>query len=301
MDTQALKAFIDVADCRSFSLAAEKLHITQPAVSKRIASLELQLDCKLFDRIGRNIQLTEAGLALYPKAQKILQYVEEASRTIKELKGSVAGTLRLGISHHIGLHRLPPVLQAFSKQYPKVRLDIDFMDSEEAHEQITQGKLDLAVVTLSPDGNNHLRHETLWPDELSVVVSLDHPLAALNQVDLSTLSQFHAILPGLNTYTGQIVAQLFEHQQLKLDVSMETNYLETIKMMVSVGLGWSVLPKTMISRELAALNVKGIGIKRNLGYVHHPNRSMSNASRAFVEALILNRDKQAIKEALSPA
>lgn len=291
MDTQSLQAFIDVADYKSFSLAAEKLHITQPAVSKRIAGLELQLNCKLFDRIGRNIQLTEAGLALYPKAQKILQDVEEASRCIKELKGSVAGTLRLGISHHIGLHRLPPVLQAFTKRYPEVRLDIDFMDSEEAHEQITQGQLDLAVVTLSPDGNAHLHHETLWPDELCVVVSPEHPLASLQQVDLSSLSQFHAILPGLNTYTGQIIAQLFQQQQLKLDVSMETNYLETIKMMVSVGLGWSVLPKTMISEELTALNVKNIRIQRNLGYVHHPNRSMSNAARAFVKALILNRDE----------
>lgn len=292
MDTQALQAFIDVADYKSFSIAAEKLHITQPAVSKRIASLELQLDCKLFDRIGRNIQLTEAGLALYPKAQKILRDVKEASRSIKELKGTIAGTLRLGISHHIGLHRLPPVLQAFTKQYPKVRLDIDFMDSEEAHEQITHGKLDLAVVTLSPDGNTHLYYETLWPDELSVVVSPEHALAALHQVDLSTLSQFHAILPGLNTYTGQIVAQLFKQQQLKLDVSMETNYLETIKMMVSVGLGWSVLPKTMVNSELAALDVKDIRIQRNLGYVRHPDRSMSNAARVFVEALINNRDEQ---------
>lgn len=291
MDTQALQAFIDVTNYQSFSLAAEKLHITQPAVSKRIASLELQLDCKLFDRIGRNIQLTEAGLALYPKAQKILQDVEEASRSIKELKGSVAGTLRLGISHHIGLHRLPPVLQAFTKRYPEVRLDIDFMDSEEAHEQITHGQIDLAVVTLSPNGNTHLSHKTLWPDELCVVVSPEHPLASLQQADLSSLSQYHAILPGLNTYTGQIVAQLFQQQQLKLDVSMETNYLETIKMMVSVGLGWSVLPKTMLSEELTALNVKGIRIQRNLGYVYHPDRSMSNAARAFVKALIFNRDK----------
>lgn len=284
MDTQALQAFIDVADYGSFSVAAEHLHITQPAVSKRIAALEHHLNCKLFDRIGRSNKLTEAGRELYPKAQQILQDVREAERSIKELRGTVAGTLSIGISHHIGLHRLPPVLQDFSKRYPKVHLDIDFMDSEKAHEQIIHGQIELGVVTLDP-GHSSVKHHTVWLDTLDVVVAPDHPLSKEATITPSRLSGYNAILPDLNTYTGQIVADLFQLHALKLDISMATNYLETIKMMVSIGLGWSVLPTTMIDEQLTTLSVEGLKMQRELGYIYHPNRSLSNAATAFVEAL----------------
>ena len=284
MDTQALQAFIEVSDLGSFSLAAEQLYITQPAVSKRIASLEQQLNCKLFDRIGRSNKLTEAGRELYPKALRILQDVREAERSIKELSGKVAGTLSIGISHHIGLHRLPPVLQAFSKRFPKVHLDIDFMDSEEAHEQVTHGKIELGVVTLDP-GHSSVKHQKVWTDTLNTVVACDHPLSKKTSISTQQLSQYNAILPGLNTYTGQIVAKLFSDHQLKLKTSMATNYLETIKMMVSIGLGWSILPTTMVDEQLHILPVNDLTLYRDLGYIYHPNRSLSNAARAFVDAL----------------
>ena len=288
MDTQSLQAFIQVADHGSFSVAAENLHIPHPAVSKRIATLENQLSCKLFDRIGRQTQLTEAGRELYPKAQQILQDVKEAERSIKELRGTVAGTLSIGISHHIGLHRLPPVLQAFSKKYPKVHLDIDFMDSEEAHEQVMHGQIELGVVTLDP-GHSLVSHSAVWLDELVAVVANDHPLANTEHVTPKMLSQYQAILPGLNTFTGRIVEDLFNRYRLELTTSMATNYLETIKMMVSIGLGWSVLPKTMIDEQLFELKVEDLQLQRKLGYIYHPNRSLSNAANAFVEALNKHR------------
>ncbi|WP_339670409.1 LysR family transcriptional regulator [Dasania marina] len=284
MDTQSLQAFILVADSGSFSVTAEQLHLTQPAVSKRIAGLESQLDCKLFDRIGRSTQLTEAGRELYPKALQILQDVKEAERCVRELRGTVAGTLSIGISHHIGLHRLPPVLQAYSKRYPKVHLAIDFMDSEEAHEQVMHGQIELGVVTLDP-GHSLVSHNQVWDDELTLVVAADHPLASKAIITPKMLSKYNAILPGLNTYTGRIVAELFSQHKLKLNTSMATNYLETIKMMVSIGLGWSVLPKTMLDQQLSPISIAGLSLSRKLGYIYHPNRSLSNAAQAFVAAL----------------
>jgi DNA-binding transcriptional LysR family regulator len=285
MDTQSLKAFVEVAETHSFSSAAEKLHITQPAVSKRIATLEQQLGCKLFDRISRTVHLTEAGTALLPRATQILQAVQDATRSIADLQGEISGDLSIGISHHIGLHRLPPVLQRFSKQYPNVHLNIDFMDSEEAYEQIMQNKIELAVITLNPMDSSALKQETIWQDELVITIATDHPLSALNKPDLSQLSQYPAILPGLNTYTGQIIKRLFQQHNLKLNISMETNYLETIKMMVSIGLGWSVLPLTMIDSTTQVLTIHGLAMQRSLGFIYHGNRSLSNAANAFVEAL----------------
>lgn len=285
MDTQHLQAFIAVADSGSFSLAAEALHLTQPAVSKRIAALEEQLGSQLFDRLGRTVQLTESGRALLPQALKILQAVKAARRSIDDLQGEIGGTLSLGISHHIGLHRLPPVLEQFSKRYPNVRFDIQFMDSEEACEQINSGRIELGVVTLDPAGATPLHRQPIWRDQLLVVVSPDHPLATADRVKLQALSAHVAILPGLNTYTGQIVKALFREHGLRLEVSMETNYLETIKMMVSIGLGWSVLPHTMLDQSIHPLTLEEISLQRTLGCVYHPERSLSNAASAFVSAL----------------
>ncbi len=285
MDTQNLKAFLLVAETGSFSLAAEQLHLTQPAVSKRVALLEEQLGAGLFDRIGRNVSLTEAGHALLPHARTIQQDLAAAEQSVRDLSGAVAGRLRLATSHHIGLHRLPPVLSAFSKAYTAVQIDIDFMDSEQAYELIMQGKAELAVVTLAPVREPSVVTLPVWRDPLDFMVGTNHPLADHPGLDLRVLAEHPAILPGLNTYTGQIVARLFESHNLSLQVSMSTNYLETIRMMASVGLGWTVLPRSMLDDTLAIIRLSDTRIERTLGIVYHRGRSLSRAAQAFIEVV----------------
>ena len=285
MDTDSLKAFLAVADQQSFSLAAEQLYLTQPAVSKRVAALEAQLNCKLFDRIGRKVHLTEAGQALLPQSRRILQDLKEAVRSIHDLRGHVSGRLSMGISHHIGLHRLPPILRKYSQLYPEVKLDIDFMDSEQAHQLILHGEMDLAVITLSPTGEQQLQSMPIWEDPLAVAVAHDHPLAKYSKVNAEMLSQHTALPPGLNTYTGQIIKELFDKRGLSMNIGMSTNYLETIKVMVSIGLGWSILPLTLLDDSVVALQWEGQALSRTLGCVHHRNRSLSNAAEAFIELL----------------
>lgn len=285
MDTQSLKAFVAVADIGSFSEAAEALHITQPAISKRISNLEQRLNHRLFDRIGRKINLTEAGSALLPQARQILQSIGAAERSVRDLSGNVSGKLSMGISHHIGLHRLPPVLRYFTRAYPDVRLDIDFMDSEQAHAMILHGDLDLAVITLSPEQEPNLESFLVWDDPLTVAVGLEHPLADQGTVSLEDLQNHTAIPPGLNTYTGQIIKRLFDEAGLKMDIAMSTNYMETIKVMVGIGLGWSILPTTLLDSSIKALTLEGHHLHRELGCVYHRNRSLSNAAQAFIDAL----------------
>jgi len=285
MDTDALKSFIAIAEVSSFSLAAEHLHITQPAISKRIAGLEEALGIALFDRIGRRITLTEAGRHMLPRARRILQEISDCRRSIRDLSGQVSGTLGIGISHHIGLHRLPPVLKHFASQYPDVQLQIQFLDSEVAYNLVHSGALELAVVTLAPTPQPMISSITLWPDPLVFVVAGDHALAKFEALDIRALSEYPAILPGTNTYTGQMVQELFAGHGITLSKTMETNYLETIKMMVSIGLGWSVLPRTMLDRRLRALNINNVRLQRQLGYVVHEARSLSNAATAFIDCL----------------
>ncbi|MTI52665.1 MAG: LysR family transcriptional regulator [Alcanivorax sp.] len=285
MDTQALTAFLAVAESGSFSTAAERLFVTQPAVSKRIAQLEQQLGTRLFDRVGRRIRLTEAGEALLPRARQVLLDLEDMSRAISNLTGTVSGTLRIGTSHHIGLHRLPPVLRRFSREYPDVKLDIHFIDSEEAWEAVLHGDLEMGVVTLPPQPDPRLHSEAVWQDPLVFMAAPEHPLARLESVPLETLTGYSAILPSPVTFTRRIVESLFEEQALTLNISMSTNYLETIHMMVSIGLGWSVLPETMLDDSVLRLNVDTALPVRRLGVVTHPGRSRSNAAGAFLDIL----------------
>ncbi|MDG1293633.1 MAG: LysR family transcriptional regulator [Pseudomonadales bacterium] len=287
LDIQALTAFIAVADTGSFSAAADRLFLTQPAVSKRIALLESQLNTQVFDRIRKKVFLTEAGRALLPRAHAILQSLKDAQQAVSDVGGDISGKLAIAFSHHIGLHRLPPYLKRYSNEQPKVNLDINFVDSEDGYTKVLDGTSELAVITLSPEPRADIIATPLWHDPLVFVCSPEHPLHLRDNVSLEELSTMDAIHPGENTYTGKIVNQLFERQGVALDTSMTTNYLETIKMMVSIGLGWSVLPKTMIG-SLEQIHIPDVYIERQLGIIEYRGRQKSNAANAFKSLLLEN-------------
>lgn len=283
MDIAAFEAFVAIAEEASFSLAAERLGLSQSAVSKRLSSLEHSLDARLFDRLGRSVHLTEAGAVLLPHARRVLADLAAGRRAIADLAGAVRGRLHVATSHHIGLHRLPPVLRHFTAAYPDVDLDLRFLESEDACAAVAAGDIELAVVTLPQEPSAQLVTEPLWRDPLVFVVGAGHPLAERATVGPADLARTPAILPGTATFTRRIVTAALRELGVEPRVAFETNYLETIKMMVSVGLGWSVLPRTMHDRgELAALAVEGTpGLLRRLGIVRHAGRSAGNAARAF--------------------
>ena len=315
MDTQALSAFLEVADTASFSKAAERLFLSQPAVSKRIATLEDQLGRQLFDRVGRQISLTDAGRALLPYARRVLHDIEDGRRALSMLSEKVEGRLSIGTSHHIGLHRLPPVLRAYTLAYPEVDLDIQFMDSEVACEAVLAGKLEfggrfpavalalqqsdpvrccesisrgdaeIGIVTLPSQPLPQLKSRLVWPDPLAVVVAPGHPLAALKRPKLGDLAEHPAVLPDEATYTHRIVTAALTQHGLKPRIRLATNYLETLKMLVVIGLGWSVLPRSMLDKDLIALPIRELSLERELGVVWHEKRTLSAAATALISQL----------------
>ena len=285
MNIADLSTFLAVAESGSFSRAAERSFLTQPAISKRIAALEAELGARLFDRVGRRVQLTPASTALLPQARAILDGVGEARRRIAALSIDIAGPLRLGTSYHVGLHRLPPALREFYTAHPKVQLDLRFMDSEAACDAVEQGELDLAVVTLPRGTNPRLRQERIWDDPLEIVVATAHPLAAAGRVPLQALAEFPAILPVPGATTRELVLAALAPVRRQLRISLETNYLELIKMLVSIGLGWSALPHTLIDGDLKVVQIEGIRVVRELGVVTHAGRTLSNAASAIIEAI----------------
>jgi len=143
MDFIALSTFVAVAERGSFSLAAEEPFTTQPAISKRIGGLERDLGVRLIDRLGRGIRLTEAGDTFLTSARALL---DDAER-VRSLSEHPSGRLRLATSHHVGIHRLPPILRTFVAAHPAVELDLVFMDSEQACDAVADGSLELAIAT----------------------------------------------------------------------------------------------------------------------------------------------------------
>jgi DNA-binding transcriptional LysR family regulator len=285
MDTQHLKAFVAIAQSGSFSAAAARLHLTQPAISKRMALLEQQVGARLFDRIGRQVHLSEAGQALLPRALTVLQEVEASYQDIAALKGSTVGTLSIAASHHIGLHYLPAHLRAFTRSFPDVRLDLSFLDSEHAYEDVAQGRFDLALVTLAPEPDARIAQRQLWQDELRFVCGTKHMLAQRRTLTLRELCKHPAILPDATTYTTTLIRRLFDKQDLPLTAGIVANHLDTVKMLVGVGLGWGVLPGSLLDRQVKVLPLKHAPLVRPLGVIYHRQRNLSGSAQRFLAQL----------------
>ena len=286
MDSANLQAFVKIAETGSFSVAASELFLTQPAISKRIKQLENQLGSKLIDRLGKQSQLTQTGRALLPKARQLLQDIHGIKQQIADLEGRPMGALSMATSHHIGLHRLPPVLREFNRRYAQVELDLNFMDSELACRMIEHNELELAVVTLPFKASEKLAYRPVWDDRLMICCAHDHPLAQLRSPKLKHLIDHPAVLPSHGTFTRDAIEQALRPIRSELVINMETNYLETIKMMASVGLGWSILPQSMNQDQtLHPLEIDGFSAHRTLGVVLNRQRSLSKAAQAMVDLL----------------
>lgn len=287
MEISHLRAFIHIAESGSFSAAASDLHLTQPAISKRIANLEQQFDVRLFDRAGRTVKLTEPGRLLLPKAREILSTLELSKQLIENLGDKVRGNLNLAVTHHIGLHRLPGVLKSFREKYDDVSLQLEFMDSTEACELVESGEAEMAIITLPASPSRNLISTQLWHDRMVFAGKAGHPVMDEQQPNLASLMHHDAILPDRGTLTRKLIDRYLSDNTCQPKVTMETNYLETLRMMSKIGIGWTVLPEIMIDEdEMQIFEFVDCDISRQLGIVRNRQRSLSNAARAMCEALV---------------
>lgn len=285
MQTEAIEAFVSVCDLGSSQAAAERLNISQPAISKRLTNLETRLGHQLFDRIGRRLSLTEAGSTYLPHARELLAVLRDGRRTLDNLGATVAGRLRLGLSHHVGLHRMPPVLKTFVGTYPAVEMDIAFADSEVACQAVANGERELVVVTLQEPAHPILEQQAVWNDPMGIFVAPTHPLANAARPNIAALREYTALLPPVESTTYTLIETELARFDITLAPRMTSHYLETLRMLAGIGIGWTVLPLAMQHHNLQQVEFSGLSISRQLGVVRHPRRSLSNAAYALLELL----------------
>jgi DNA-binding transcriptional LysR family regulator len=289
MDFYQLTYFKRVAETKSISRASEELLLTQPAISKQIKALEEELGVRLFDRIGKKLFLTRTGEVLYSHTLKILRSVQEAKTAVNDLSKECSGELVIGTSDHISLHRLPDLLKKYISAFPNVDLKLRCHRSETILDMVNKNLVDLGVVTL-PKAAFTLVSKTIWEDPMALVFPTNHPLEARKVIRLKDTVKYGMILPERGSATRNTIDEAFSRKRLTPNVAMEVAYIETIKGLVKVGLGISILPEKAIEQEirggaLVKARIQDASFSRNLGVVYLRDKFLSRPVLEFLHLL----------------
>ncbi len=289
MTLHQLRIFVTVAKRGSFSRAAEELHISQPSASIQVADLERALGVDLFEQVGRQLHLTEAGRVLEDYARRILALTEEARTAASETAGLRRGRLAVGASPTPGTYLLPRIIAAFQERYPQISVALQIVATPEIGERLMRHELDLGIV----GGKVHtpgLQTEAFLDDEIVLVAAPVHPLAAAGSARAMALRDHRVILPERGSDTRVAVDEALSEAGHSVTLAMELAGNEAIKEAVAAGLGVALLSRLAARTEVAAgrlvvIPIPDLVIRRSFFIVHLKDRRLSQAVRAFVEML----------------
>ncbi len=284
-----LRTFKTVADLTSFSLAAQRLKLSQPSVSYQVKELEETLGLPLLDRLGKRVKLTEAGTVLYAYARRMLDVLDEATVAIEELRGIKRGTLRVGASTTVGIYLLPAALGAFKKLHPGLVISLEIGTRERVQEQVLRNELDLAVVGPALK-DPELAIIPFLSDELVVVAPAGHALAGKRGLTLKDLAGQPFIMREASSGSRWSLEKAARKAGAKLSVAMELGSNGAIKHAVESGLGLAVISRYATALEfssgrLVELNVRGFPIRRDWHIVHLRRRKLPAPVTAFIDFL----------------
>ena len=284
-----LRTFKTVADLTSFSLAAQRLNLSQPSVSYQVKELEETLGLPLLDRLGKRVKLTEAGTVLYAYARRMLDVLDEATVAIEELRGIKRGTLRVGASTTVGIYLLPAALGAFKKLHPGLVISLEIGTRERVQEQVLRNELDLAVVGPALK-DPELAIIPFLSDELVVVAPAGHALAGKRGLTLKDLAGQPFIMREASSGSRWSLEKAARKAGAKLSVAMELGSNGAIKHAVESGLGLAVISRYATALEfssgrLVELNVRGFPIQRDWHIVHLRRRKLPAPATAFIDFL----------------
>jgi DNA-binding transcriptional LysR family regulator len=284
-----LRTFKTVADLKSFSLAAQRLNLSQPSISYQVKELEEALRLPLLDRLGKRVQLTEAGSVLYGYARRMLDVLDEATLAVEEMRGIKRGTLRVGASTTVGIYLLPAALGAFKKLHPGLVISLEIGTRARVQEQVLASELDLAVVGPAQK-DPELAIVPFLSDELVVVAPAGHALAGKKHLGLKDLSDQPFVMREAASGSRWSLEKAARKAGARLTVAMELGSNGAIKHAVESGLGLAVISRYACSLEfssgrLVELAVRGFPIRRDWHIVYLRKRKLPAAVDAFIEFL----------------
>ncbi len=290
MDFHQLKVFYSAVSTGSFTQASQTLNLSQSTISQHIKQLEGELGCHLFRRVGRGVHLTEAGQLLRDHCEKIFQDVKNAEMAIKELNGQQRGRIRFGSGATTLIYQLPPVIEAFSAQFPNIELVI-FSDTTEAIlRAIKAQRLDLGLV-MQPPAENDLQFTPLCNEELMIALSSKHPWADKRALTIQDLQALRFILYEKKTVMRKLIDDFFSELGVTPQIAMVMENIEAIKSLVGSGLGASVLPAHAVGNDAMDKKVRMIRVQkrtllRQLGLIRLQSVLPPNVVHQFSQLIV---------------
>src|SRR5438270_7844385 len=284
-----LRTFKTVAALNGFNLAAQRLQLSQPSVSYQVKELEETLGLPLLDRLGKRVQLTEAGSLLYGYARRMLDVLDDATVAIEEMRGIKRGSLRVGASTTVGIYLLPAALGAFKKLHPGLVISLEIGTRARVQEQVLRNELDLAVV--GPASKDpELAIVPFLTDELVVVAPAGHALAGRRGLTLKDLADQPFIMREAASGSRWSLEKAARKAGARLSVAMELGSNGAIKHAVESGLGLAVISRYACALEfssgrLVELRVRGFPIRRDWHIVHLRKRKLPASVRTFIDFL----------------
>jgi len=286
MDFEQLKTFLEVSRQKSFSRAAERLLVTQPAISAQIRSLEKEVGARLFDRDGGKVTFTAAGRVFEPFAEHCLNCQSHIAGIIAELHRSPRGAISISANEATCLYVLPTVFAQFRKQFLRVGLSIVRAERARTLEAVLNREVDFGVVAL-PVKDPRLTVEPIHKDELAFVVPIEHKLASHAQVTLKEVAQ-HPMLLMKQGRQRELLDNLFHMQDLQPQIAMEVESSELVKRLVAAGIGTGFLPRANITSDAKAgllkiVPVEGVRLSRDLGLIYRKGKELTRAAQVFLD------------------
>lgn len=290
MDLWRLHIFCKVVELRSFSKAAGAVYLSQPTVSSHIKDLEAHFECKLIDRLGREVAPTKAGQLLYGYAAKMIALKEDAEKALGEFQGKMRGHLTIGGSTIPGGHILPPLLGEFKKAYPEVTVTLIEGDTAGIIRDTIEGRVEAGIVGAKAR-EAQLVQEKIMDDEMVLVVHAQHKWAGRKNVRMEELLGEPFIMRERGSGTRKSIELVLDksgHWIRHLNVVAEMGSTVAVRQGVKAGVGVSILSECAVADELAAgtlskVHIEKLSLKRAFYLIVHKHRTQSPLCRAFTD------------------
>lgn len=270
MEIRQLKAFLAIAEAKTFTAGARRVNVTQAAISMQIRQLEDEVGLSLFTRTPRRVILTEAGECLLERARKILREHDSALAEIAEVAGAEYGRLRIGsASGTFAMHQLPKIMKQLKEKFPNSELTVSAGTSQALVERMMHGEIDTAFISLPVD-NTNVTTESLFSDEIVAIAHPKHPLAKEKYISAATLAGEKLILGERGGNTRRMIDEFFAAANVKPNIAMELSRQEAVTQMVAQNLGVGMAGGKTVAREiregrLTSWLIEGAEIKWDLG------------------------------------
>lgn len=289
MQIESLKIFCDLAETGSFTKAAQINQITQSAVSQQISTMERQFSTLLIERSKKRFRLTQEGQVLYQAAKEIMQVFETMRCQIQDLKGVIAGTVRISTIYSIGLHSLQPYVKRYLKTYPSVNVHVEYRRPEQVYEDVLGNAVDMGLVAC-PARDSRIDIIPWNREPMVIICHPQHALAQNQKVKLSAINGQKFIAFEAGVPTRKAIDRVLREHNVSVKIVMELDNVETVKRAVEIDAGIAIVPMNTVTEEVAkktivAVKAEDAQLQRPQAIIVKKEKLLSNAARLFISML----------------